>query len=304
MARFRLVATILCALSMGAQAQMSGELMRATPPDWTSSHAVSMLVLQGVIIPCYLLTLVLLYRRRKMYPISGRNAWLLLLLNGSSLMGSLVAAVVHLVYRDGMPCAMLLLMSYLFMPCAAVMLVRGYLLVFRLEIQNFLAELAWRKSKIQRLLLQRQTDENDSGTPPPLDIAAADSAPKAVTVAASGSASSTGALSLPSLEPSTLPGHFCISNRRFMSPRWILAGLTAAGLGIALSLSLTAIFDPDVELTNQWREAHGLPRDTPSSQFGGGAFFEGHRCLIYSIKVSRAHCTARSTALIALDSLG
>lgn len=289
MARYRcgLFAAILCALSTVAhvQAQMSGDLMRPTSPDWSSSRAVAMLALQGVMLPCYLLTLVLLYRRRKLYPISGRNAWLLLLLNGSSLIGSAAAAAAHLAYRDGMPCAMLLIMSYLFVPCATVMMVRGYLLVFRLEIQAFLAELAWRKSKIQRLLQRQAVSESKEAPSPPADIAAAGQAAETVTAAASGGGASTDTLSLPSLDPSTLPGHFCISNRRFMEARWILAGLTVAGAAIALPLTLTAIFDPDVRLTNAWRESHGLPRDTPENQFGGGAFFEGHRCLVYSIKV-------------------
>ena len=222
-------------------------------------------------VPSYAVTLVLLWRRRRLYPIAGRGAALLLLLNAWSLVSSLLNAAVHIVYARGMPCGMSVLSAYLFVPYAVVMVVRGHLLVFRLEIQNYLAELAWRKSKLQRLQM-RQADKNEEE---------ANRGARATTTDAHSSP-----LALPSLEPSTIPGHFCISNRRFMDARWIMAALTAAGVALILSLTLTSIWDWDAHLTNDWLEAHGFPRDSPSSQYGGGAFFENHRCLVYSVKVS------------------
>lgn len=269
--RWRLLVAALLSLSAAAttvDAQMSADLMRSSSPDWSSARVIAMLLLQAVMVPCYAATLLLLWRRRRLYPIAGRGAALLLLLNASSLVSSLLNAGVHIVYARGMPCGMSVLSAYLFMPYAVVMVVRGYLLVFRLEIQNYLAELAWRKSKMQRLQM-RQADKYEEAKGGPRSTPTDAQSP----------------LSLPSLEPSTIPGHFCISNRRFMDARWIMAALTAAGVALILSLTLTSIWDWDVHLTNDWREAHGLPRDSPANQYGGGAFFEGHRCLVYSIKV-------------------
>ena len=136
-------------------------------------------------------------------------------------------------------------------------------------------------------IMQRQAEENGAQMDPlsRSNIQSAQATATGSGAGLGGTPSPSGPLSLPSLDPSTLPGHFCITNRRFMEPRWIIGALAAAGSVLILALTLTGVFDLDIELTNDWREAHGLPRDTPANQYGNGAFFEGHRCFIYSIKV-------------------
>jgi hypothetical protein len=280
-------------MPLAVHAQMSADFMRPSPPHWNSARTILMLVIQAVMIPCYAVSLVLLWRRRRLYPIAGRGAPLLLQFNAAALVGSLLSAVVHIAYDDGMPCGMLVLMTFLPFPYAVVQMTRAYLLVFRLEIQNFLATLAWRKSKIQRLQ-QRQAEERGAQQTPSSATSTAE--PGVAKPGAAQQGSSSELLTLPSLDPATIPGHFCISNRRFMSPRWIMAALTANSAGMVLSLALTAIYDRDVEWTNDWRESHGFPRDTPQNQFANGVFFEGPRCLVYSLKVrcARARSSRRT----------
>lgn len=282
------------ALPLLADAQMTSEFMRPTAPDWSGARTIVMLAIQAVMIPSYLLSLLLLWRRRRLYPIAGRGAPLLLQFNAAALVGSALSAVTHIAYDDGMPCAMLILMTFLPFPYAVVQIVRGYLLVFRLEIQNFLATLAWRKSKIQRLQ-QRQAEERAAQQPSSPSATEAGVAKVSARAAQQGSSDpSLEALSLPSLDPTTIPGHFCITNRRFMEPRWIMGAMAANSAGMVLSLALTAVYDRDVGWTNDWRESHGFPRDSPQNQFANGVFFEGPRCFIYSIKVRCEGCACHS----------
>lgn len=91
----RLVAAlwIACVLALSSafsqvSAQMREDHMEMTTPDWSSGRAIFAIVYAAVFIPAFTVTLILLWRRRKSYPIAGRGAWFIIAFNVNTLYGT------------------------------------------------------------------------------------------------------------------------------------------------------------------------------------------------------------------------
>lgn len=69
-------------------AQMSAYHMDMRDPDWTSERGIFVIAYFCITMPAFLVTLVLLWRRRKSYPIAGRGAWFIIAFNVNSLYGT------------------------------------------------------------------------------------------------------------------------------------------------------------------------------------------------------------------------
>ena len=110
---------------------MVGEIMRPGSPDFHDPRHIVAVVLLVVFVPAMLVTLVLLVRRRRMYPIAGRGASLLIMYNVNSLVAVLLPAIVSLSYPEGAPCAMTAGMVWLSMGWTIGSMARGWQLVFR-----------------------------------------------------------------------------------------------------------------------------------------------------------------------------
>lgn len=99
---------VACALWLvhGVHAQMVEAQMAAEPVEWTSPRVIVILILAGLTIPLYIGTLVVLTRRRKIYPIAGRGARYFFVFNCNSLIGTVLVTITHIAYPNGMPCGM------------------------------------------------------------------------------------------------------------------------------------------------------------------------------------------------------
>lgn len=332
-----LLLLLLLLLVESASAQMTAEVMVAVSPDWSSWRVLLMLCLSVPMVVAHLAVLALLFRRRRLYPIANRGSVVILICGTNTLLGIMANAAMHIAYPMGMPCGMHALNMWLFMPLALALLARGWTLIFRLEIANYLTELAWRQSKIAQLrdsgLFKLDNDSNCNNnngcgmgnapmgaTPtlapqsivrvesdghtrgwalPPnaapriasasathLRVEPAGNATSATGATAAAAAAATeGPLAMPTLEPTTIPGHAFITRRWLTEPRWVLVGAGAACSGVALLIALVSVFDADQSFADEWRRSRGLPDDGIDSHYADGVFFAGPRCFAYSIKV-------------------
>ena len=80
--------------------------MAAEPVEWTSARVIIMLILASLTIPLYIVTLVILIKRRNIYPIAGRGARYFFVFNCNSLIGTVLFTITHIAYPNGMPCGM------------------------------------------------------------------------------------------------------------------------------------------------------------------------------------------------------
>lgn len=102
-------------------------MMAPAAPDWRSAHTLLPLVFFVPTLPIYLVGLLLLFRRRGLYPIAGRG-WLLLFLSGANmLLGGLLNCLLMIFYPRGVPCGMHVLLLWWYIPVAVCMLVRAAL---------------------------------------------------------------------------------------------------------------------------------------------------------------------------------
>lgn len=68
---------LACVLALSSRgfslvsAQMSAYHMDMQSPDWTSGRAIFAIVYASIVMPAFIVTLVMLWRRRKTYPIAG-----------------------------------------------------------------------------------------------------------------------------------------------------------------------------------------------------------------------------------------
>lgn len=254
---------LLETLTTSTSAQMSADHMHIEAPKWISPRVVISLFIVSLSVPCYIVGMVLLVRRRKMFPIAGRGFCALLIFCINPLVCVPLVTAAMIIYPHGLPCALHTALLWGFMPEATAMMVRGWILVFRIEIMNYLAEMAWRQSKRDQLLKRGEIARNRLSA----DI-----------------------LSMPSLEPESIQGHFFITHRYWMKSKFIALGVATMSLATITMITIVGIFDPDIALTDTWRSKQGLHEDHMSSQYVNGAFWDAPRCLIYSIKVISQHC--------------
>jgi len=106
---------------------MSAETMAPAAPDWHSAHTVLPLVFFVPALPVYLVVLVLLFRRRRLYPIAGRGSFMILLSGVNMLLGGLLNCLLMIFYPHGVPCGMHVLLLWSYIPIAFCMLVRACL---------------------------------------------------------------------------------------------------------------------------------------------------------------------------------
>lgn len=273
-----LAITYLFWMVVGVRAQMTEEHMHAESVDWNSSRTIVGVVMLAISVPIFIAVLVLIYRRRHTYPIAGRGAPFLLALNGLSMFISTVGLCLFIVYPHGLPCAMHTVVCFLCAPYVMIWLVRGWLLVFRLEIMAFLSESAWRQTKVT-LIKQRMQERAEANANHERRISSAQS------FTGTDDMEDSDMPALPSLDPSTVDGFWFIQNRRFTGWRWIVLGVAAMLPAMMLVLTLTAHFDKDVDFVNDWRAARGLGPDTLKSHWTPEAFVDSPRCFVYSISL-------------------
>lgn len=295
-----------------ASAQMTADLMHASPPDWSSWRVVMMLTISIPMLLLNLAVLFLLYRRRHLYPIASRGSVVLLVVAANTFVGLLFGTSAFIAYPRGLPCGIHSLALWLFFPLAVALLSRGWKLIFRLEIENYLTELAWRQSKIAQLH-ESGLAKTDGGSN--ADECARPGASTTYAAASVLSASGTlaraesdtpgrftqseptgapvvaraanGPLALPTLDPITIPGHGFITRRFLTEPRWMLLFASAATASAATLVTVISVWDADLTFADEWRNARGLPDDGIDSHYADGAFWTGPRCFPYSIKVSK-----------------
>lgn len=298
-----------------ATAQFVPDYMRAEMPDLQSSRTIAGICLLAISVPVYVVTIALLITRRRMYPLASRGSCCLTLLQVDGAVISTVNLALWIIYPRGMPCAMQVITLHLCSSYAAIWLIRGWKQVYRLEILSYLSELDWRENRIAQLQAReaamKEGQEQDEGsadedrspvrslTPKEAgpDSGASPAAVPTVTLIHVAPETATTEpvtrpaavavhplLVYPSMESSSIPGHWFIHNRRFTSTRWI-GGASLIWLCLLLAtIVLPAVFDYDITLVNQWRRSHGMDDDTLSNHYLHGAFFESPRCLWFSIK--------------------
>ena len=277
--------------------------MHPAEVDWGSTRVIVMLCVLAVFIPIYLTTFVLLFQRRKLYPIAGRGIAALLGLGIVCFVATMFNAASHIAFPDGQPCGVHAFILWFTSPFGVIMLIRAWTLMFNLGIQNFLTELSWRQTKRAKLLA-REAEASTIGAqggggsvvvsrvsggmqlPSPSAAGAGKLARGGSTVIRIESASDAVSphLSMPSLDPTTIPGYFFVTHRHWTRVGNVLLVMSGFSLLIAMMVILIMVYDPDVGFTNRWRRDHGYPDLNMDSQLTPNTFFHSPRCFWYSIK--------------------
>jgi hypothetical protein len=126
-----LLLLLLCTSSVSSQ--LVAEHMTAQVPDWNSAHSIGILLLLCVTLPCFIVVLVLLYKRRGFFFLCVKAV--------TTIVSAVLLTIIYLVYPHGMPCGMHSACLFLWFPYNVAMVVRAWILGFKLELTSFLEEL-------------------------------------------------------------------------------------------------------------------------------------------------------------------
>lgn len=273
---FLLVALVLALLPSSVLAEPSATTSTAlsthiTKPDFSNPRLLMNLIILCTWLPFSIVIVFFIYRRRNRFPIAGRGGAYLMATGIKHLFAVSVLSAFSLMYPVGVPCGIHFVLYFAFaVPAVVVYLLRGFTLVFRLEIMNFLAESRWRDEK--RTMLREHQEKVAEHEP----AAPSDGQTKLV-------------VSPPSDEPddpSTIPGYFFIVHRRWIEPAWMFKWVTGIVIMIIIAMFIIGSFDPDVDLTDTSFRDRGLlaQNATTGEQFTGETFGTAPVCLVYSIK--------------------
>lgn len=126
-------------------------------PDFTRPLALVTLLCAILVLPLYLWGLIGVIRHRKTYPIAGRGSTYLICHATTFLLAHLLLSVVQMTHPLGVPCGMqFVIILVVTFPHVYCYMLRGWILIFRLEIQNFLQETHWKEEQMETRLAKEQ----------------------------------------------------------------------------------------------------------------------------------------------------
>ena len=141
-------------------------------PDLTSLHSLLPLVFFIFTYPTHIASMILLYRRRHNYPIAGRGFIYLFATNAILLVSSPLLTLLTMIYEHGVPCGLVFLgAATSVLPLSYCYMVRGWTLVFRVEVANYLTELRLCEMRVERARTKKKREERtlDNVSHPPND---------------------------------------------------------------------------------------------------------------------------------------
>jgi len=250
--------------------------------DFGSWRSVLPFVWLIIFLPLMLLTLILLIIRRRHYPIAGRGFSSLLATHIVTSISFLCSALTCMYWPTGIPCGIQFFEFYLIVLLAGLFVVRGIMLVWRLEIMNYLQEMRWREEQRMEMeeceemmaLVQPSagggSDESCTNTLPPSLLAL--DCQRAEDYAADG----------------TLLNHgrWFVEHRRYSEPRRLFKILLMTYAIIGLGMSFLAIWDPDIPKQDELLRENGLLGPAPESygRVFSHSFSSGPPCIRLCIK--------------------
>jgi hypothetical protein len=220
----------------------------------TKTANFAVIIILGIFIVAFCMsTLVALIRRRNYYPITARKPIVLIIWNATSLFEALITTASALMYPTAPPCGQQLVLSWSFLPYVFGSIVRGWILIFHIEIQSHLTEWALRQHR-QRVLLSQKNENRISPRHPLCHI--------------------------PVLDPKIIPGYWCITHRKWMEPIRVAVGACSIALAVFLAIIFfTVINDPDVVRANEERNRLGMDNLPFASTFSRYGFLRGPTCM-------------------------
>ena len=157
-----LVAIAVCVLgggAMPADASMVTEVLSAEghAPDFTQPLAVVTLIVGVLFLPLYSWGLLGVIKHRKHYPIAGRGSTYLICHAVAFLFGHIAVCLIQMTHPYGVPCGMQFVLTFFItLPHSYCYMLRAFILIFRLEIQNFLQETHWREEQLEARVAKEQ----------------------------------------------------------------------------------------------------------------------------------------------------
>jgi hypothetical protein len=220
------------------------------PDAWSHARPILLLVLGILICSFCVATIVFLIRRRKMYPLPERNATVLVIWSVTSLVGTLMTTASGLAYPDGSPCPQEVLLSWIFFPYVFGAFLRGWVFLFRIEIQSHLTERAWRQYR-QGVLLVRGIRNSQHLLCQP-----------------------------PQLDPAHLPGYWCITHRKWVQPWRVACGVCGIAIVVLfVAVYTVAIHDADIDTVNAARAQLGMNALPYTISFSPTGFVHAPLCM-------------------------
>jgi hypothetical protein len=266
-------------------------------PDFSHPSVVMALICSIVLPPIYFALIYLLWKRRNHFPIAGRGSSYLLISLSLFTVAICLNCLIGLAYPNGVSCPIQTFMLYLLViPIGVGYVVRGWTLIFRVEIMGFLEETRWRDEKRSLLGAHKQAIEDaaaeeeeatryeaaTNGTS--LDRAATEKSPK-VLFKQSETFIKIQAAEEEDLTP--IQGEWFIKHRRWIEPSFLRPFVAVFGLLVILTLIIVSAFDPDAKWTNDNFRRTGVladsDPDTPA-QFHKDTWLTSPVCLTYSLK--------------------
>jgi len=250
------------------------------PPDWTNWRSLLPLVLLVCILPPMLLSLVILIFSRHHYPIPGRGFSYLLGTCIAALITVLIYLLIGIYFPQGAPCGITVLSSLLDILIAAIFVIRGISLVFRLEIMNYLQEMRWKEEQ------KTDIEKRAMLTPRrPSDDAAAAST-NITTIHVDPIASFTDSAKYASDGTLLGNGRYFIDHRRYTEPRRLFALIFGVYTCVVIGMVVLVLFDPDVDRTDALLREQGMlpPPPATSGPAFSHSFGTGALCIPFALK--------------------
>lgn len=287
--------------------------------DVTSFFFLFHLLWLLLVTPFMLVTVILVYRRRHVFPLAGRGSTLLLVQSFLLLLSTVVCGLLQLFFPDGLPCGLLFIVLYvLSVPQAVIYLTKGWIFVVRLEILEYLDELHWREQKQATLLelVEKERAKLEAAVqakPPSLAVPRlmpsshinAANSHVLITVAPTSAVdqekhpvlleleqSLAAASELCSAECSTLPGYFFIQHRRWTEWKFLKRVYLFVGVFFTCAFVLICALDMDPELTDAVqrgevaRRGNSTVSEPTGNQFTGSGLIDAPLCLQWSVKIN------------------
>lgn len=258
-------------LHVAASSAISPRTEVALPLSWSAPQILA-LTLMLLLMPPMLGTTAMLWRMRHRYPIAGRGALSLLLIQVSVILMVLVSGVFVLVYDGDTACGLSWLVAHLSIDLVTMpYLTRGWTLVVRLEIQSYFEE---KQAREQRKLNGSSKEKAEAAAGTAGQGSTDDGTRAAVARVPSDD------------DPQTpLPGLWYLAHRSLIRPAAIGRMWLSLALIVTVSCVIVGVFDPDAEATQDALWAQGYNSTVVGSAFEPDAFLFGPRCLSSSVKM-------------------
>jgi len=243
------------------------------PPDFSNYRSSIPLALMLLVVSPMIASIVLLIIRRHHYPMPGRGFSYLLGTAGGITVTVFTNMLISIYFPQGPHCGIQFLTFMLDSFIAIFYAVRGVMLVFRLEIMNYLQEMRWREEKkmdIEKRIMRGDADgmggdANGNGE-------------TAISIDSDRDYAADGTLKN--------HGRWFIDRRRWTEPRRLLGLIAFIYAVVCTVMILMVVFDPDVDATDEALRQNGLlgPPPATSGPVFSMSFGVGPSCVSGAMK--------------------